>query len=337
MLLVPSDEEHTWSIYNVIDDKLLNLKLSLSHEKRFSGSSQGWLVVVNEDHTVTLYKPHFILKDDICDANTSIQLPYLFPPLLDLTPDDDPDPDYGQFLIEVRDYHVWKALITADPVTNPDNCIIVVIYGFQRKMACIIYGKDKTWKEIEYRGMDMVHFKNQIYIVRNNGELISFDPCNGTIELVAHHIEEMLEAMNFNSTTNRYLVESCGELLQIERYVAFHEDGYDRVTKIFRVFKLDFDTTEWIEIKDLGNVSLFIGDNSSISSLATEFNGWQKNCIYFTHDEAGLPTDTNKSCDLGVYNLESESFKLYYNLDSTTFQRMYKRPPIWIIPLPNGY
>ncbi|KAF4382285.1 hypothetical protein G4B88_011614 [Cannabis sativa] len=62
-----------------------------------------------------------------------------------------------------------------------------------------------------------------------------------------------------------------------------------------KVLKLDLDGDrggKWIEKKSLGDIALFIGDNSSIAVLASEFN-IQPNCIYFTHDEIALPTKTD--------------------------------------------
>ncbi|PON50220.1 F-box protein SKIP [Trema orientale] len=345
MLLVPSEEEHTWSIYNALDENFLELKLSLFHNKRFSGSSHGWLVIVNEDYTLTLHKPYFISKDDISASKTSVHLPCFFPPELDnldydtndetdpeeehFAHEDDSDPE--DYLYLDSSYHVLKVLITADPLINPNDCTIVVKYGGLGKLAFIKYGKDTTWTKIEddqFRGYeDMVYYKNQIY-VHSRGKLASFDPCKGTIKLIAPTIFSLRATM-------KYLVESCGELLVVERFLYFFEDGYERITKMFIVFKFDFDEAKWIEIESLGDFTLFVGDNSSISISATEFNV-QANCIYFTHDEVGLPTKTNESCDLGVYCLKSKSLKLYCNLDSTTFHRVYNRPPIWILP-PNGY
>ncbi|KAF4390096.1 hypothetical protein G4B88_005014 [Cannabis sativa] len=108
------------------------------------------------------------------------------------------------------------------------------------------------------------------------------------------------------------------ELLCVERDIFWNEDGYDeRITKNFRVLKLDLDGDnrggKWLEKKSLGDIVLFVGDNSSIVALAFEFN-IQPNCIYFTHDDIGLPTKTGRNCDLGVYNLDDQSFNFNYNI-----------------------
>lgn len=108
---------------------------------------------------------------------------------------------------------------------------------------------------------------------------------------------------------------------------------------MFRVFRLDFEGVKgkWVEIKSLGEASLFLGDNSSISVLASNFAGCQPNCIYFTHDEDGL-LDTLFNivsvCDLGIYEVESKSFKFHYTMDLAAL-KMARRPPIWVVPTPN--
>ena len=349
LLLVPSEQQQTWTIYNVLEDNLLELKLSFSHDKRFSGSSQGWLVVVNEDYTISLHRPYFISKGDN-DANTSVHLPCLFPPEVFDDEEDDPPLDgrvddrldarfndpQSEYYIGERgyDYHVSKALITADPLTDPNDSTIIVIYGGLLELACFRYGNDTTWAKIAdgFRGFeDMVLYKNQLYAIDTCTRLISFDPCNGTIKWVEPTIKSWYAYL-----TKRYLLESCGELLLLVRCINLSPDASERWTGMFKVLKLDAGGAEWIEVEGLGDVALFVGDNSTISVTASNFNGCQRNCIYFTHDEIGLRTRTNRSCDLGVYSLENKSCNLCYNLNPTTFHRMFRRPPIWIVPLPNG-
>ena len=68
MLLIPTEEEHIWRLYKALDCKFLDL--SLLHDQRFSGSSQGWLIMSNKDHTITLHKPSFAVKRENCKAGS---------------------------------------------------------------------------------------------------------------------------------------------------------------------------------------------------------------------------------------------------------------------------
>ncbi|GMN41016.1 hypothetical protein TIFTF001_010240 [Ficus carica] len=129
---------------------------------------------------------------------------------------------------------------------------------------------------------DILQHNNQIYVsISGDGELVSFDvtnSCNPIVKLVASGIPRK----RFRQCdVERYLVESSeGELLQVERYMRRQKKDEGRETKMFRIFRLDFDATKWIEIESLGGDSLFLGDNSSISVLASNFTGCQSNSIY---------------------------------------------------------
>ena len=76
------------------------------------------------------------------------------------------------------------------------------------------------------------------------------------------------------------------ELLMVHRHMSlkFLRRGHrwKRVTTKFQDFK--FDKHRWTEINNLGGVALFVGDNSSIYVLASNFLRWLPNCIYFVHD-----------------------------------------------------
>ncbi|XP_024021431.1 F-box protein SKIP23-like [Morus notabilis] len=340
VLLFPGKEEDTWSIYNITNNKFLELKLSLSYKRRFSGSSEGWLVIGNKDHTVTLHKPDFIdykVENSQLANYESIDLPCLFDP-----PDeeDDLDPEILEYFgEEAYDYRIAKALITADPLINPDNCTIFMIFGGYNEIAFRRYKKDTEWVRIADRHYDdIIHYKNNFYAVDYSGRLVSFnidDP--STIKLVTPKI------LNLTSVAHvkRYLVESCtGELLQVERFVRMDED-LKRWTTIFKVYGLNMDFDHegirWIETKSLGGAALFVGDNSSISVLASGGFQWncQPNCIYFTHDDVSI--NASKGSDMGIYNVETGSFELHFAMDPTTFSRIFDRPPIWVVPIPNKY
>ena len=86
---------------------------------------------------------------------------------------------------------------------------------------------------------------------------------------------------------------------------------------------------KWFEIESLGELALFLGDNSSISVLASNFPGCKPNCIYFTHDEDGLISWDDVITAIGVYNLEYKQMELHFG--GTTFSSK-KGLPIWIVP-----
>ena len=92
---------HTWRAYDVTKDEFLESKLLVPYERRFCGSSEGWLVVVNRDSTVTLHKPAGLTLTE-----SSIHLPCIFP--REFEPGMDSDSDIEDFVdpAEATDYHI---------------------------------------------------------------------------------------------------------------------------------------------------------------------------------------------------------------------------------------
>ncbi|KAK9912668.1 hypothetical protein M0R45_036520 [Rubus argutus] len=91
---------------------------------------------------------------------------------------------------------------------------------------------------------------------------------------------------------------------------------------------------EWDEKKTLGGIALYVGDNSSVSILASKFSKCQSNYIYFNHDNNRIKSDNGPfgPYDFGVYNVESQKISKPYTTHATTLLKMTKRPPIWVMP-----
>ena len=84
----------------------------------------------------------------------------------------------------------------------------------------------------------------------------------------------------------------------------------------------------WIEMKNLSANALFLGDNSSISILTSNFLGCQRNSIYFTHDK------DDASLSKQGHNLQSGRITSF-GLDGEIFAKMRPRGPIFIVPTLN--
>ncbi|XP_040363678.1 uncharacterized protein LOC112171332 [Rosa chinensis] len=57
MLLISSaDEENSSKLYNIMNDKVLDMQLRVPN-RRFCGSSKGWLIFVDEKFAITLLNP----------------------------------------------------------------------------------------------------------------------------------------------------------------------------------------------------------------------------------------------------------------------------------------
>ncbi|XP_024021531.1 F-box protein SKIP23-like [Morus notabilis] len=199
------------------------------------------------------------------------------------------------------------------------NCVIVVIFSpGLHKLAFIRPTKDPTWNRIHVDHLinfdDVLYYDNRFYAIDNFCRLVSFDtsdPCNLNIKLVVG------KTFRTNSSNKLYLVQSYkGEFLRVERE--------------FKYWILTSPEPRWIEINNLGDGALFLGDNSSISVLASHFVGCKANCIYFTHDDGAI--NLRRSCDMGVYDYEAERYMLHYSMDSAPVSNITAQPPIWVVP-----
>ena len=319
LLLIPDKHKRTWRAYDVMKDKFLESKLRVPYERRFCGSSEeGWLVGVNKDSSVTLHKPGY--------TYSNVRLPRMqFPRGFGL---------YFMNDAEVSAYHVKRAIVKSDEKAESNELAVVARYGEFNDLAFIRHGKDATWSNITYdnpwfKALDVLHYNNQFYAINFWDDLVAF---NGTdsftrIELVAPKTAE-------TECCNKYLVKSCGgELLLVKRYTDWPKVGDLRVRGSFLVYRCDFDGKKWIEVTSLGGTALFLGDSFSISVLASNFPGCQPNCIYFTHDNDDLFWEKTMIYDLGVYNLESKSFRSHNLIDPTTLMGTSdERLPIWFVP-----
>ena len=148
-----------------------------------------------------------------------------------------------------------------------------------------------------------------------------------------------------------YIVESMkGDLLVVRRFlkqkegfleeIEEEEEERKSVTESFKVHKLLLnDQTkgsleEHVEVKNLGDEALFVGDNQSMSILASNFLGCQPNSIYLTDDSIDVSAIKNTYCpkgpfDMGIYCLENGTFQKHYTPE---YKHKYLAPPLWVMP-----
>ncbi|XP_004309236.1 PREDICTED: F-box protein At2g17036-like [Fragaria vesca subsp. vesca] len=314
MLLINTDNEDTWKVYNVMDNKLLDLEVRVPNT-RFCGSSKGWLIFVENNFAVTLVNPFFRVRGRTEKQNSVIHLP----------------PVWHFRKSDHFDYYVHKAVISADPLLNANECIVVVITEPFYQLAFIRLGKDSTWTYVDWRirgrGFDEVVFlEGKLYGVQSRNRVLSCEintRFHSGLKLAANKFQTNYWAKN-------YLVCSKEKgLLLVHRLLDF--EGGRHTTK-FVVYKLNFNKRKWTEIDTLGDVALFVGDNSSFFVAA--FRGCLPNCIYFSHDsdcnEEVLGADGPR--DFGVYDIENKRFLTIDTTYVSTLAKMSRQPPIWIVP-----
>ncbi|PIA35171.1 hypothetical protein AQUCO_03600078v1 [Aquilegia coerulea] len=315
-----NQDDQTRSFYSLAEERVLNFRVPVPHDRHCRGSSHGWLVTVHNDWEITLFNP--FLAD-----NNEIQLPSAttFEP-------------HGDALT-FKGYmaFVGKVILSANPVSDP-NYIAMAIYSDFSRVAFFKPG-DTVWTSLDSDFTlisDIVYYKDQFYFVNSSGMVFACD-------LNHPHPRVSTVAPPLKSRgVMRYLVESSGELLQVCRHTKY-ENSYDDddvdeyrrhfyINEGFDVFKLDLASFKWIKMETLHGRTLFLGDNSSYSLSASDFPECKPNSIYFTDDyyEGYFGTEQYGigPHDIGVFDLEKRTVEPHYSTD----MKMFIPAPVWIEP-----
>ncbi|XP_004292816.1 PREDICTED: uncharacterized protein LOC101290729 [Fragaria vesca subsp. vesca] len=327
----------TWNLYNIMNSKVLDLQVSVSN-LRYCGSSKGWLIALDHFNIVRLINPFFRVRGRKKKENSIIYLPPL---------------DIIRRLggNAWGNYQVYKAIISADPILNADDCIVMVMYRPAFRLAFINLSKDMRWTYVDESAItcqrrnynqEVAQLEDGFYAVKTSNQLLSIDthaqyPSN--VKLKKEDFEDYGELIWNEKELKKYLVDLNEQgLLLVQRYITYTDDEYDqtlnRETEGFTVFEFNFDECQWIEKNSIGDLALFLGDNSSVSVVASNFPGCRSNCIYFNHDADRRWVIAGRSWrpdDFGVYDIGTRCFSKP-NTNAMTLIKTTRQPLIWIHP-----
>ncbi|XP_043692876.1 F-box protein At2g26160-like [Telopea speciosissima] len=304
----------TCNYYSLPEDKIFEFKLPEAHGNRCVGSTDGWVVTVDECFKMQLLNPF---------TGAQIQLPSQA-----TFEDQYPEDDFTQE--ELCDLTVSKAILSSNPSSSNNECVVLAIHGYWRSLGFARPG-DEAWTPVKSKILffeDAIYYKGNFYAINATEGVFLVDiGIKPKTKRIARPVREASDC------DIGYLVEWCGELLQVLRMMEdLDPDGPEHRTLGFRVFKLDFSKKKWEEVKSLGHHALFLGWNTSISLTAANFHGIKENCIYFS--------DVTYSCyftseillekDIGIFHMKDESIEPLHTGQTYRFPA----PPLWVIPNP---
>ncbi|KAF3682240.1 putative receptor-like cytosolic serine/threonine-protein kinase RBK1-like [Capsicum annuum] len=147
----------------------------------------------------------------------------------------------------------------------------------------------------------------------------------------------------------KFLVESCGDLLMVDKYLSIGPEddfGYNENVEFyeefdcfmsertvrFKVYKLDGEMQRWVEVNSLEDRMLFVGDNCTFSALVSQLgSGCKGNCILFS-DQFFCSENDNvgfwKDHGIGVFSLENGSIGPISSYQG--YAELLWPPPPWI-------
>ncbi|GAB4827341.1 hypothetical protein Ancab_034228 [Ancistrocladus abbreviatus] len=316
MLAEDDDEGGTQSItrrfYCLSKGMVHRMKLPVAVGNKRCYSSHGWLMTIPRDLSMSLFNPF---------SGLQIQLP-----------DKKSLSDYQGFMGNAGfTLFIQKFALSSSPSQTP-NYLMMIVYGVSATLACWRPGDD-CWTKVETQQFDtggfsdISYYKGEFYAVAYTGQIVAcaFDASKKVnVRLVANLKREFIGLID-----KIYLVESGGRLLVVKRGIK--DDIADYKSTVFWVLELDVGNGEATEVKDLGNRSLFLGDNCSMSIEASERYGCKANCIYYTDDCFAhyWPRAIAGGKDMGIFNLSDGTVEPHYE-GGESYGRF--TPPMWIEP-----
>ncbi|GAB4831712.1 hypothetical protein Ancab_005724 [Ancistrocladus abbreviatus] len=301
----------TLRFYSLSKGMIHWMKLPVVVRNKRCYSSHGWLMTISRDLSMSLFNPF---------SDVQIQLP-----------DKKSLSNYRGFMDSAGfTLFIQRFALSSSPSLT-QNYLVMIIYGVSATLACWRPGDD-SWTKVETLQFDtggfsdILFYKGEFYAVAHTGLIVACafdDPKIVKVRLVAN-----LKRLFVGLIDKIYLVELDGRLLVVNRGIK--DDIANDSSTVFWVLDLDVRKGEAIEVKDLGNRSLFLGDNYSMSIEASERYGCKANCIYFTDDCSAhyWPRAIAGGKDMGIFNLADCSIEPYYQGES--FSRF--TPPMWIEP-----
>ncbi|XP_004292381.1 PREDICTED: putative F-box protein At1g65770 [Fragaria vesca subsp. vesca] len=234
-----------------------------------------------------------------------------------------------------------RVVLSSDPALNRGNLWLLVFLTNGNQLAFHMRGQDScSCRIVRGRGSeftDAIFYRGRFYAIDNRrGLILAFD--------VEEANWRALKIDGFESSSYRaYLVESTkGDLLCLNRFVKpSTNQARMKETMSFKVYKLELDnqlstTVTQVEVTNIDDQTLFVGDTPSVSVVASDFGGCRPNSIYFTDDSMTCPRVSIEllpqyepqgvKYDVGIFSLAEQSI--------TPYNGRHFGPPFWITTPP---
>ncbi|KAE8698335.1 putative Adenine nucleotide alpha hydrolases-like superfamily protein [Hibiscus syriacus] len=359
---------------NLMENRLYSLKMAPKEFRECCciGSSHGWLVFLQEKAVPFLFNPFKQVRIELPSVDRLLGLE-------NMVRNVDGEFELNYFNVfkgshrilfrfcgkqQVRECLIQKAILTRKPENNDNgNYGLVLLCNNGEEIAYNASGSD-YWTVLDVSHppyQDILCHRNYLYALsdKNSIEVWELHVGSGhvkkTSDIVFPFPDKSLSKENSLRdvcTCRFYLVESCGDLLFVVRFIGNYVDwdgtllhehdlliedsNHPKVcpyrTFLFHVYKMDFKELEWVEMDTLDDRALFLGGNQSVSVLARCFLNCEKDCIYFSDDcwERMEEDYLYGGHDMGIYDLKDGSLKPVFEFSSDKIQP----PPCWVIPDP---
>ncbi|XP_059631286.1 F-box protein KIB2-like [Cornus florida] len=305
LLMLPchhdQDNKNSRCLYNLAEKKvykqLTNIPKVLGHT-RCIGSSHGWLIFLDDQKAI----------------------PYILNPFLEVWI------ELPIFRVTGDIYRTFeKAVLSADPIHSDNTYWVVVIYGVASSKLAFSRCGGSEWTAlngVHQPYCDIIFHNHHIFALGETGSVEIWDFNTSLIPTKKMDIRPSFPRSKFEF--ENVLVREADLLLEEDNPMHL---VCPYMTKVFHVYKLDFDLKKWVELEYLGDCMLFLGGNHSISLSHNSFPNWKGNSVYFTDDNWDR---MNGGHDTGRFDLEDQRTEL---INEDDLQKI-EPAPIWIVPNP---
>lgn len=333
--------------YSLTEQRMYSIHLPQIKGLHVIGSSDGFIVSVNEEACLHITNPitgdsdalplavglsgcHDVVRDPSTGRITDYRFWDVCPKgIRQLVP----------AATEDMGYFFHKAVVVASP-TFPSSSTraptVFVFFSFRESIAFARPG-DTSWRTLSYCETplyDLIFHKGRLHAVDFTGRVVVYDDIDHSLEASFVSTRGPLGKMEGND--KRYLVESPDgkDLFLIYRDIN-EEDAQPKPfnrTAGFQVFVIDGSNYTWTPIRDVGEISIFLGYNRSMAFSVKEFPQLKRNCIYFTDDLKLLYLEEpDMAGDMGICDLGDGS--IYPLVPSKVdLERLNWPPALWFTP-----
>lgn len=318
------------------------IRMPIPEDARCCGSVDNWLFLMKSDGGCSLLNPF---------SEASVELPKLA----------------TVWRYDVSNAHsglnpiLYKPVVLSPLDTSPDSLVAVLILDDGHCSTVCICQPPIVTDVLSARSThplqvfdDVAFFNGKLYGLDSQDKLFVFDidydlgvELISSIKWVICCGDGMRDLPHPVTRTKiyirrEYLVECCGRLLRVRRFLLSDRPGWagrtykHQRTVAFDVFEagLRGSSRGWRKINNLGGQVLFVGRHCSKSFPAVEYNGIQGDCIYFMCDYYPSPDRTADPLrDSGVYNMRTRMITPLMPENTAVPQRHGGQwRPTWIFP-----
>ncbi|CAK7346085.1 unnamed protein product [Dovyalis caffra] len=339
-LLLPQSQSNQSSYRGFFDLStkkfhFLNLP-EASHRKKHCGSSHGWLIILDDSPSILVINPL---------TRRKIHLPAIssFPNVVSfdyanvgreyllVKPQGE---RYTASLRQMRDGFIKKLVMSSSPLEKKGDFFVAMAILCSTGDLAYCRNGDERWNIIENVhsfSEDVIYFNGLFYAVNKAGQIAVCDVSGDSPKV------SIIETPQQSGGDMQYLVSSGDELLLVTRYLDLDVefDDFIYTTMRFEVFKLDLNGPRWERVRSLGDLMLFIGENSSLALPASGFSGCMGDCIYYTDDYSATNYDFHVGeHDMGIFRIWDGSIEPLPCYPRNSYSRLQRPPPLWISPNP---